>query len=112
MKQPSDGFVYGDFAAAVAALRTRWTGSEPPWKAPVRTNKLEQRRFVLHLCDWGVGEDELNHAIPKQVRYVYSCLLITELLMQVGEGGPSVKSSLLACLYASMSKSAGVTYAQ
>ncbi len=57
----SDHFVYGNFAAA--ALRARRTGSERPWKAPVRTNKLEQRRFALHLCEWGVGEDELNHAI-------------------------------------------------
>jgi len=49
MRQPSDDFVYGDFAAAVTALCARRTGSERPWKAPVRTNKLERRRFALHL---------------------------------------------------------------
>ncbi|OAX30647.1 hypothetical protein K503DRAFT_870936, partial [Rhizopogon vinicolor AM-OR11-026] len=65
MKQPSDDFVYGDFAAAVTTLCTRRTGSERPWKAPVRMNKLEQRRFALHLCEWGAGEDELNHAIRR-----------------------------------------------
>ena len=112
MRQPSDNFVYGDFAATVAALRARWTGSERPWKAPVRTNKLEQRRFVLHICEWGIGEDELNHAIRRQVRCVCSCLLIAELLMQMGEVGLSVKSGLLARLYAPISKRAGVTCAQ
>jgi len=65
MRQPCDDFVYGDFAAAVTALCARRTGSEQPWKAPVRTNKLEQRRFALHLCEWGIGEDELNRAIRR-----------------------------------------------
>ncbi|OAX33040.1 hypothetical protein K503DRAFT_786787 [Rhizopogon vinicolor AM-OR11-026] len=45
MRQPPDNFVYGDFAAAAAALCARRTGSERPSKAPVRTNKLEQRRL-------------------------------------------------------------------
>src|SRR5258708_284970 len=99
MRQPSDNFVFGDLAAA-AALCARRTGSERPWKVPVRTNKLEQRRFAFHLCEWGIGEDELNHATRRQVRCVYSCLLIAELLMQMGEGGPSVRNGLLAHLYA------------
>ncbi|OAX38556.1 hypothetical protein K503DRAFT_792437 [Rhizopogon vinicolor AM-OR11-026] len=57
MSQPSDDFVYGDFAAVVAALCARRTRSERPLKAP--------RRFALHLCEWGIGEDELNHAIRR-----------------------------------------------
>src|SRR5882757_10204985 len=65
MRQPSDDSVYGDFAAAVTNLCARRTGSERPWKAPVRMNKLEQRRFALHLCEWGTGEDEPNHVIRR-----------------------------------------------
>ncbi|KAG0707015.1 hypothetical protein DFH29DRAFT_1016546 [Suillus ampliporus] len=72
MRQQSDDFAYGDFTAAVAALCARRTaGSERPWKPPVRTTKLEQRQFALHLCGWGVGEEEMNHAIRKRVRCVW-----------------------------------------
>lgn len=65
MRQPPDDFPHGDFGAAVAALCARQKSLERPWKAPVRTNKLEQRQFALHLLEWGIGEDELKHAIRK-----------------------------------------------
>ncbi|KAG2365391.1 hypothetical protein BDR07DRAFT_1398968 [Suillus spraguei] len=67
MRQPPDDLVYGDFTAAVAALCARRTsGSGRPWKPPVRnTEKLEQRQFALHLCGWGIGEEEMNHEIRK-----------------------------------------------
>ncbi|KAG1751269.1 uncharacterized protein EDB91DRAFT_1234726 [Suillus paluster] len=69
MRQQPDDLAYGDFTAAVAALCARRTsGSHRPWKPPVRTSKLEQRQFALHLCGWGVGEDEMNHAIRKRVQ--------------------------------------------
>lgn len=100
MRQLPDDFAYGDFTSAVAALCARRTGSERPWRAHVRTNKLEQRQFALYLCEWGIGEEELNHTIRKQVRCVCGCFLIAELLMQMGEGWSAVKGSLLACLYA------------
>lgn len=65
MRQPPDDLAYGDFTAAVAALCARRTsGSGRPWKPPIRnTEKLEQRRFALHLCGWSIGEEEMNHEI-------------------------------------------------
>jgi hypothetical protein len=81
MRQPLDDFTYGDFAAAVAALCARRTGSERQGKTFVRTSKFEQRQFALHLCEWGIGEDGLNHAIKKQVRCICGYFLIAELLM-------------------------------
>ncbi|KAG1739334.1 hypothetical protein EDB19DRAFT_1828902 [Suillus lakei] len=67
MRQQPDDLAYGDFTAAVAALCARRTsGSERPWRPPVRnTEKLEQRQFALHLCGWGVGEEEMNHGIRR-----------------------------------------------
>ncbi|OAX34866.1 hypothetical protein K503DRAFT_785458 [Rhizopogon vinicolor AM-OR11-026] len=32
---------------------------------PLTRMRLEQRRFALHLCEWGIGEDVLNHAIRR-----------------------------------------------
>ncbi|KAG2154425.1 uncharacterized protein EDB93DRAFT_1223264 [Suillus bovinus] len=67
LRQPPDDLAYGDFTTAVAALCARQTsGSGRPWKPPVRsTEKLEQRQFALHLCGWGIGEEEMNREIRR-----------------------------------------------
>ncbi|KAG1812241.1 uncharacterized protein BJ212DRAFT_1448295 [Suillus subaureus] len=67
---PPDDLAYGDFTAAVAALCARRTsGSGRPWRPPVRsTEKVEQRRFALHLCGWSIGEEEMNHEIRRWER--------------------------------------------
>lgn len=52
-----DGF-HGNYTAALNTLNSRSNLDKSMWKPTVHTDKSQQRRLALALCDWKVGEEE------------------------------------------------------
>ncbi|EJD02917.1 WD40 repeat-like protein [Fomitiporia mediterranea MF3/22] len=54
-----DGF-HGSYSAALSKLNSRSNLDRTMWKPTVHTDKSQQRRLSLALCDWKVGEEEFS----------------------------------------------------
>ncbi|KAI5123084.1 hypothetical protein M0805_000518 [Coniferiporia weirii] len=54
-----DGF-HGNYTAALNTLNSRSNLDKSVWKSTVHTDKNQQRRLALALCDWRVGEEEFT----------------------------------------------------
>ncbi|THH10667.1 hypothetical protein EW145_g1164 [Phellinidium pouzarii] len=54
-----DGF-HGNYTAALNTLNSRSNSDKSAWKSTVHTEKSQQRRLALALCDWKVGEEEFS----------------------------------------------------
>ena len=57
-RKAGDGF-HGNYSAALNMLNSRSYLDKSTWKPTIHTDKTQQRRLALALCNWKVGEDEL-----------------------------------------------------
>lgn len=53
-----DGF-HGNYSAALNTLNSRSNGEKTSWKPTVHSEKTQQRKLALALCDWKVDQDEI-----------------------------------------------------
>ena len=54
-----DGF-HGNYSAALNTLNSRTNSDKTSWKPTVHTEKPQQRKLALALCDWRVDADEIS----------------------------------------------------
>ncbi|KAL5528601.1 hypothetical protein ACEPAF_7737 [Sanghuangporus sanghuang] len=57
-RKAGDGF-HGNYSAALNMLNSRSHLDKSMWKPTIHTDKTQQRRLALALCDWKIGEDEI-----------------------------------------------------
>ena len=55
----ADGF-HGNYSAALNTLNSRSNLEKTSWKPTVHTEKAQQRKLALALCDWRVDQDEIT----------------------------------------------------
>ena len=65
--RPGDGF-HGNYSAALNMLNSRTILDKSLWKSTIHTDKTQQRRLALALCNWRIGEDEFTRFFyPNQI---------------------------------------------